>query len=185
MDQDYIDNWFNSWHFNNNIPILDLQYKNRINYSYIDFLEWQDVPCPVMKGYYHNGLYMRPFLVVKVIISGKKSVEVFFKRYPDNNHLWMGCGYLTNMFIETIGGMTLEQFKLVSDIIENRSPILKNYHKVLDNNLIGKKVELFSQIKENASNKIRENWLRCRYNPEYKMCEKVQTNNFKNIGVKF
>ena len=44
----------------------------------------------------------------------------------------------------------------------------------------GSKIELYDEKKE-AAIVIQRNWRLCRYNPKYKMCEKVQSRNFDLI----
>ena len=179
LTEKFILKWLQSWYNDSKIPVLILKRHN----DYLDFLKWEDVPCPIMKGIDMSG---RHFIIVKVIINNEKCLQVFFKRYSFyNDKLWMGCGYLTNFFINTIGGMTKAQFNLVSDIIKNKNPVLKNYHIVSKPEFLEKKVFLYSQIKINAANKIKKQWLKCRYDPKYKMCEKVQIGNLKELGMIF
>jgi len=179
VTEKFINRWFNSWYKNDDIPVLILKKHN----DYIDFLNFEDVPCPIMKGTDMSG---RPFLILKVLINNEKILQVFFKRYSFyNDTLWMGCGHLTNCFLNTIGGMTKVQFDLISDIITNKNPILKNYHKCLKPEFIDKQIFLYSHIKINAVNKIKKQWSICRYDPEYIMCEKVQTRNLELLGIVF
>ena len=67
--------------------------------------------------------------------------------------------------------MTKAQFDLVSDIINNKNPVLKNYHIVSKPDFLEKKVILYSQIQINAVNKIKKQWLKCRYDPKYLLFE--------------
>ena len=46
---------------------------------------------------------------------------------------------------------------------------------------IGDYVSLYDEKKENVAKIIQRNWRQCRYNPKYKMCEKIQYSGLVEI----
>ncbi len=160
-------------------PILDIG--NRMGATqYLDFLSWDEVTYPVMKG---TDIYGRYFIVIKMLVNDKKIMQTFFKRYSDGKG-WMGCGHATANLIETPGCMKEAQIQLIKDIINEKNPILKEEHIPVgppSKNAINKKVFLYDERKIKAAVVIQRAWLKCRYDPSYKMCYRVQNNNLEII----
>lgn len=165
-----------------NIPILDIG--DRFGPTdYIDFIQWNEVTSPVMCGIDKDS---RKFLVIKFIVNGTmKFMQTFFQRYTNCNYNWQGCGHATPTLFETSGtGITDEQWRLIKDVVEGNHVKIKEAHRfALDYELKHKDytVELYDEKKEAATKIIQKYWRLCRYNPKYKMCEKVQTNNLEEI----
>ena len=155
--------------------------------DYIDFLKWGEITEPVMKGI---DICNRHFVVVKLKIYDSKNkknkhiniklMQTYFQRYT-NGILWMGCGYATESFLETCGGMNLHQLDLIEQIINNNSVEIRDEHRPSSSDYIGKTVELYDEEKEKAAVTIQKHWLRCRYNPNYKMCKKLQLQDYYEI----
>ena len=166
-----------------NLPKLDIKNRQGIT-DYIDFLKWDEVIYPVMAGV---DTFNRKFIVVKFLIDNMKVMQTFFERYTHGTML-MGCGHATINLIETSGGMSQEQEEFILEIINNKSAIMKSeYRPILwgynDTNWIDKKVILFNEKEWNAAILIQNKWRLCRYNPKYKMCEKVLMNNLREISM--
>jgi len=113
--------------------------KNRMGYTdYIDFLQEEEVPKNIMAGF---DKYSRPFITLKVGIINKdtgeftRRQEVFFQRYSDSP-LWMGA-YFEGQFLNTSGGMSAEQKKLIDDLICNKTIIIEESHRPFFNINIG------------------------------------------------
>ena len=161
-----------------NLPRLELGYREG-NTDYIDFIKWDEVTEPAMWGI---DKFRRKFVVMKFIINknSKKQIKImqtFFQRYTNGTN-WMGCGHATQYLFYTIGGMSDEQFDFLDKILEgNEIEIPDNINTMFDS---GSKIELYDEKKE-AAIVIQRNWRLCRYNPKYKMCEKVQCKNFDLI----
>lgn len=162
-----------------NLPRLELGYREG-NTDYIDFIKWDEVTEPAMLGI---DKFRRKFVVMKFIINknGKKPIKVmqtFFQRYT-NGTKWMGCGHATQYLFYTVGGIKEEQFDFLDKILDgNELEIPDNINTRFNS---GSKIELYDEKKE-ASIVIQRNWRLCRYNPKYKMCEKVQSRNFDLIN---
>ena len=164
------------FYYNIDVPILRLCKRKGMT-DYIDFLKWNEVEYPVMKGI---DLFGRKFLVIKYSIDGEKQMQTFFQRYT-GGYGWMGCGHATNYFIDTSGGITDLQSNLVKKIIEGEEVTILEDHRPCCEFYIGKKVKLFDQKKIDAAEIIQKMWRKCRYDPKYKMCKKVQENNLESI----
>lgn len=111
---------FNQYVKNLDCPILDIGQRQGNTY-YIDFIKFEEVTSPIMKGI---DKFSRPFIVIKV--NGKLTdgsniqlFQTFFQRYTDEN-LWMGCGHYGLNLITTYGGMKSDQFKLIIDLINGK-----------------------------------------------------------------
>jgi hypothetical protein len=145
--------------------------------SYIDFIEWDQVTSPVMWGL---DVYRRAFIVIKMKIKNRLIMQTFFQRYIDGK-LWMGCGHATQHLISTDGGMDCDQIQLLYDIIDGKNPKLYVKHRPYKYSECRKIIELYDEIKIKAVNIIKKQWLKCRYDPSYKMCETVLLNNLKEL----
>ena len=165
-----------------NLPRLELGYREG-NTDYIDFIKWDEVTEPAMWGI---DKFHRKFVVMKFIINknSKKPIKImqtFFQRYTHGS-MWMGCGHATQYLFYTVGGMNEEQFDFLDKILEgNEIEIPENINTIFDS---GSKIELYDEKKE-AAIVIQRQWKLCRYNPKYKMCEKVQSKNFDLIHQEY
>lgn len=107
------------------LPKLDIG--NRVGGTdYIDFISLKEVEHPLMSGI---DCYGRQFMVVKAKVNNKIIMQTFFKRYSDS-HLWMGCGHATRLFMETSGGMSIEQIQWLIDLIKHGKATLTDKHRV-------------------------------------------------------
>ena len=163
------------------IPVLDIG--RRIGHTeYIDFLKWNEVKYPIMKGV---DIYRRHFLVVKMIVDGNKIMETYLQRYTGDNTNWMACGHATRCFLNTQGsGLIKEQIELLKKVINGENVLIEKKHNTAYGDFIGDYVRLFDEKKENAAKIIQRNWRQCRqcrYNPKYKMCEKIQYSGLVEI----
>ena len=160
-----------------NIPILNLG--SRCGFTeYIDFIRWEEVTSPIMTGY---DVFGRKFVVIKFLIedSGKPIMQTFFQRYSNDYKFWMGCGHATQNLLNTRGGMKPNQFKFINEIMTGKTiEITSDINSIFPNGL---KVSLFNEKEWEAAKKIQNQWRLCRYNPKYKMCEKVQSKNMELI----
>jgi hypothetical protein len=157
-------------------PILDLG--NREGWTqYIDFIKWEEVDYPFMKG---RDKYNRYFIVVKMIINEKKIMQTYFQRYTSGTG-WMGCGHATTNLLETPGCMKQKQIELVNEIIKDNNPIVKEEHIPCLDSFINSKVSLYDEKKIYAAIVIQKAWIKCRYDPKYLMCQQVQNTNLDLI----
>ena len=154
---------------------------NRNGYTdYIDYIKLKEVTSPIMWG---RDIFNRPFIVIKYYINNITILQTYFQRYIEGcvPVMWMACGHSTRPLIETSGGMNIEQYKFLYEILRGNSPIISEYHRPELEEFINKRATVFPQKEWNASKIIQKNWKIVRYNPKYKMCEKVQLNNQKDI----
>lgn len=169
--------------FNNlNVPMLDVG--DRIgDTDYIDYIKLDELICPVMKGI---DLLLRPFIVIKFVIEGQIRHQTFFQRYTNNEHFWITSNtFGTIPLMDSYGGMKMNQEEFLKSLIENgHKTITYDIYPILESDL-GKQVDLFDEEKWNASIIIQRMWRKCRYNPDYKMCEKVTMHNHFDIEDKF
>jgi len=90
--------------------------------GYLDFITKDDLKeNNIMKGY---DSFDRKFIVIKAyyeFIDGKKYdlLTTFFQRYNDSETLWMSAGGLSKLLMHTDGGMKLEQFILLNELLKN------------------------------------------------------------------
>lgn len=169
-----------------NLPIIDIG--DRFGPTdYIDFIQWNEVTSPVMIGV---DRFSRQFIVIKFIVNGNtKYMQTFFQRYSNCNYDWRGCGHATPTLFNTCGsGVNDEQWKLIKDVIDGKYVTINEEHRYNDfifnknkNKNNEYKIELYDEKKIAATKTIQYYWRLCRYNPKYKMCEKVQTNNLNDI----
>lgn len=154
----------------NNIPDLDF------------FFDWNILEYPIMKG---KDILDRPYIILKLII-GKlniKIIQCFFFGYSLGRSV--GCIYDNNKFktynlINTEGGMNIEQFKLIKSLVNGNIEILKKNHRISDF-FLGHHIQIYDEKKWQAAVIIQKMWRKCRYNPKYTMCHKIQNNNLNEI----
>ena len=173
--------------FFKNIDVLKLDLGNfQDTYwgDYIDFIKKSDVTSPVMKG---RDKYGRPFVVVKVLVGDNLFYQTFFQRYSDDELLWMGAGWSSNTFLNTVGGMKDPQFILIKELIEqyltqdySKKKIILKEHKTCES-LVGKEARIIDFNKVKAYNTICKAWITCSFNPEYKICQKKQKKIYENL----
>ena len=171
--------------FRNTIPTIINNYKvPDIN----SIFTWEEVESPVMKGIDILG---RPFIIIKMII-GKlniKAMQCFFFGYS----LGRSIGYVgtyntkgntvkieTNL-INTEGGMNLDQYNLIKKLVNGEYVKITEKHKLNSNNFIGHYLQTYDEQKWEAALTIQKYWKLCRYNPNFKMCQIVQDNNFNEL----
>tara|TARA_B100000768_G_C11231725_1_gene355354 strand:+ start:299 stop:826 length:528 start_codon:yes stop_codon:yes gene_type:complete len=158
--------------------------KNRNGLTdYIDYLLWSEVTYPIMTGY---DMYFRNFIVIKFWINGEKIMQTFFERHTNyyqrntwGKYGWQGCGHATpNLLIETIGGMTKEQFDFIEEIVKNGKGIIKEEIRPYKKSYIGKSIYILDYY---AALIIQKYWRKCRYNPKYQMCKRVQNRGIDEL----
>lgn len=114
-------------------PILDIEERTGST-GYIDFIMQNEVTSNGMKG---NDIHGRPFVVLDGVGIKQDGTQIpffqtFFQRYTDSD-TWMGCGHGGNELIDTCGGMNSSQFKLLTDLINNKIiDNLNDTHKFYD-----------------------------------------------------
>ena len=146
--------------------------------DYIDFIKWEEVTSPIMKGY---DCFNRKFIVIKMIVDNVKIMQTFFQRYSANPKLWMGCGCSTTNLIDTSGSMDNNQLKLLIELLNNKRAFILKEHRPWRNHFINKWVYVYDDKQWNAALVIQKYWRLCRYNPNYKLCHTIQTKNLHDI----
>lgn len=108
---------------NYNCRILDIG--NKVGkMGYIDFINPKDIEkdVNVIKG---RDICDRFFIVVKCEYLYKdgtteKTFSTFFQRHTGDKNLWHCCGIYDNILMDTEGGMNIEQFTLLSNLLKNK-----------------------------------------------------------------
>jgi len=144
--------------------------------GYIDFIKPKQLTSSIMKGI---DSINRRFIVIKMNIDNKHLFQTFFNVHSDCEGLWIGAGLIGIHLICARVVMTDFQFKLIEDIINDKVIKIEEKHNPNIDSFIGKYVS--NEKIYNACLKIQKAWRLCRYNPNYKMCEIVQMNNYKDI----
>ena len=161
-----------------NIPMLGIEKRMGCT-DYIDFLKWDEVTSPIIKGV---DIYGRFFIVIKLIVDGNKIMETYFQRFTDNYNHWMACGHATRSFLSTSGtGLIKEQVELLKKVMNCETVLIEEKHNTEYGNFIGDYVRLYNEKKEKAATIIQKKWRICRYNPKYTMCQKIQYDGLKKI----
>ena len=170
--------------FRDEIPTL----KHTKQIPDLDYLfRWSDVEYPVMKGV---DILDRPFIILKLIV-GKLNIIVmqcFFFGYS----LGRSMGYIgtydsytnnNNNFnlIVTEGGMNIDQFNLIKDLVNGKIIKLKKNHRLISEDFIGHYIQIYDEKKWKAAKVIQNYWRECRYNPVYRMCGNIQNKNLNEI----
>ena len=151
--------------------------------SYIDFITMEKVTSPIMWGV---DSCRRHFIVLKLMIEGKIILQTIFQRYKDDEYLWRGCGHgtLNPLLFESDNRIDTPQITLLLSVMRGETVRITEEH-CGGSNYVGKDVCLFNQEKWDAAKLIQKNWKLCRYDPSYKMCERVQLHNLNDICVKY
>lgn len=116
--------------FNYDCDILEIE-NRKGQTGYLDFITQKEVITNVMKG---KDLHGRNFLVFKAKFiyhdKEEKCFSTFFKRYVDIP-MYHICGHDGKLLMETIGGMNLEQGKLLNKLLTEKTVDI-NLDMVLD-----------------------------------------------------
>lgn len=109
-------------------PVLDIGKQRN---DYIDFITWDMLRAPVMKG---HDVYGRPFLVVLLTWRQCTFINTFFKRYSDaNDWVIVSTGYRARFF--GTGYMKPDCLDLLMTLLikgEARLSGTKNYNICVD-----------------------------------------------------
>ena len=130
------------------------------------------------------------FLVVKyeLELTKKKYIknfQCFFQPHRFDNELWIS-NINTIPFINTRFGLTEYQKKMIENLIDGKIVIITPNHFPCDSKHIGKRIATpETWRKKRAVEIIERNWIICRYEPIYKMCEQVLMNNIKEAAEEY
>lgn len=167
-------------------PILDIDNRQGMT-DYIDFIRFEEVSEPIMVG---KDIHDRFFMVLKIEIDYEFYLQTIFqRRFCHNNNLEnmlvMACGHATPNVIESCGGFVPEQYQLIKDLLAHKEIILEEKHHPATIDLYGKKIKILDKRRIESAITIQRAWRKCRYDPDYKMCETVLLRSLKDIGCKF
>ena len=165
----------------NNVTLLDIG--DRVgNTEYIDFLKWEDFNTSICKGL---DISIRPFICIKMVINNNLLCQTFFQRYNDNFNLWMGAYAGKPTLLETIGGMRDVEKKFIIDLIKNGEAKITEDLRLTFPASVGDTVYVYCRRKWNAAITLQRHWRKCRYDPTYEMCHKVQLRGLNDILNEF
>ena len=161
----------------NDVTLLDIG--DKVVYSgYIDFIKWEDFNTSICKGL---DISIRPFICLKMIINNNLLCQTFFQRYNDNFNLWMGAYAGKPDLLETVGGMRDEEKKFIIDLIKNGEAKITEDLRLNYPASVGDTVYVYCQKKWDAAITLQTHWRKCRYDPTYEMCHKVQLRGLDDI----
>jgi hypothetical protein len=152
--------------------------------DYIDFITNDEMIHPIMYGV---DKFQRNFIVFKLLIGGEIILQTFFQRYTDNIGFWRGCGHATKnpLLFNSTCSINEDVFDLLLSLMKGDHVKIENKHSPSFLDYIGKTITVFDQKKWDAAIIIQNYWKKCRYNPRYKMCERVQLRNLNDIMEEF
>lgn len=154
---------------------------NRIGETgYIDFIKEEEVTDSIMYG---KDIFNRNFIIIKLYINNKPVIQTLFERYIDSPIFWRGCGNM--VLFDSTHDIGIPQFKLFINLLKGNELKLEAPFVDSDNYFKNKKAYILTKEKLKAIKIIERNWKIVRYNPQYKMCEKIQLRNLNDIMVEF
>ena len=143
------------------IPNLSIENEEGFT-DYIDFIQWDDIKKPIMKGI---DIYNRPFFTMKLcllIINPENKIrkkffpQTFFQRYSNINNNWVTSGM--NGLISSYGGMKPEQYKMLNDLIDGKTIEVFEEHGINFNSNNKYLLMTFNKWEEKAARIIQKNW---------------------------
>lgn len=162
-----------------NYPKLDVGIRNGPT-NYIDYITTDEVKYPVMYGI---DKFSRMFVVIKARINNTIIQQTFFQRHTNYKYFWTTGNLFGNIILlDSLGGLHLDQLIFIIELIKNGKAKLEDKHDAISlfKEHSGEMVYLYNEKEWKAASKIQKNWRICRYNPSYKMCEKVL---FSNLDI--
>lgn len=146
----------------------------------LDWMDFEKLKDDVSIGTSMNGEVWFIVLKCKIQISRfkYKTINQCFQQV-NKNLLSCWCSHVNTMsFINANECLILEQIELLERLILGEIVTLKKEHFPFESQYEGKRIAtLNTWERKMAVKKIERNWLVCRYNPEYKMCETVLIHN--------
>ena len=148
--------------------------------GYIDYITEEEVTSSIMRGI---DCAQRKFIVLKLLIDKKFVLQTFFQRYTENRYYWRCCGHGSRnaLLFYSFDNIGEKELTLLLNVMRGKTIKITNELHWTREDYIGKDVSLFDEEKWNAVAMIERNWLLCRYNPKYKMCERVLMHNLEDV----
>lgn len=160
-------------------PRLDVGQRTG-NTDHIDYITEEEVTSSIMRGIDRHD---RRFIVLKLVVGGNFVIQTIFQRFTDNYFYWRGCGdgspnALLFCSIDNIGE---KELNLLLNVMRGKTIKITNEVHWPREDYRGKDVFLYDEEKWKAAEVIKRNWLLCRYDPKYKMYERVLTRNRRHL----
>jgi len=154
--------------------------------NYISYITEEEVTSSIMRGV---DILNRMFIVLKLLVDKKVVIQIFQEthgRYHWRSHSEIWCRIASGKMRRTIPPFRhiriyKEGAEAILDLIKGKTVKLYLRDLPYSKKLDGNNVSLYDQEKHEAVQLIERNWLKCRYDPEYKMCERVQMHNLEDI----
>jgi hypothetical protein len=154
----------------------------------LDWMDFERLKDDVTTGCYSNG--EKWIIVIKYQIELKKNtyfshVQCCFQPYEKNTNSWVS-NTNTIPFINSRYGMNQSQIELIKGIVEGKIETIRPNHLPYHIRHVGKRIATpETWRRKKAIDTIIRNWLICRYNPKYKMCETVLWNNIEEARKEY
>ena len=158
------------------------------NINNLDWMDFEKLENDITVG--KTIIKETRFLVVKyeLELTKKKYIknfQCFYQPYSRDKDLWIS-NLNTISFINTRFGLTNYQKKMIENLINGKIVIITPNHLPCDTKHIGKKIATpETWRKKRAVEIIERNWIICRYEPKYKMCETVLMNNIEEAKIEY
>ena len=149
----------------------------------LDWMDFEKIKKNIVLGSNINDKIWFLFMRYEIQISPikkKKNYQVFYQ----NEQKFFKTNHDTLFYVDPCKGLNKNQEFLLRDLLKGNIVIIEQKHNPISKDYIGKKIavpEVWE--KKGAVDIIEKNWLICRYEPKYKMCEKVLMNNI-NLAYK-
>ena len=130
------------------------------------------------------------FLIIKyeLKISNKKilkNFQCFIRIKREKEEIW-SSNINSIPFTNTRFGLTNYQKKMIENLIDGKIVVITPNHFPTENKYIGKKIGTpETWRKKRAAETIERNWIICRYDPKYTMCETVLMNNINEAREEY
>lgn len=169
------------------LPVTDMG-KMIGDINNLDWMDFEKLKSDVTVG--KSIPEHRNFLIIKYVLEKSRNnylenCQCFFQSYEKNKNFWTSNENTVN-FINVDRGITSHQKKLLEDLIDGKIVKITEKHLPSENKYIGKKVGTPNTWrKKRAVEIIERNWIICRYDPRYKMCESVLMNNIEEARIEY
>mgnify|MGYP003650986326 CR=1 FL=1 len=150
----------------------------------LDWMDFEKLKHDIAFGY--SSTKNIPFLVIKYQIELRKNIYVSnVQCFLLENNKWKSNNN-TIHFLNPEYELNYHQLKLIETVLDGKIEILKECHFPESPNYTGKRIATpGTWRRKRAVEKIERNWIICRYDPRYKMCEEVLMHNIEEARAEY
>ena len=154
-------------------PLIDAA-KCKLSWSTITrdkvpLLNWNKVRYPVSQGQLDNGV---KFIAVKVVVDFMNIFFTIYQKERDSDIWKVKSNNLYSLFQNNVE-LNKTQLDFINQIITQKQALLTpEIQHILNKKLNYRRIELWSNERINAANKIKQQWILCVTQPEYTIYKK-------------